>query len=129
MICSCFRYMPTSFQFSQDNLYEPGSSISKLSFGTSNEMHNANNKFYIKTQGKKERKCYLETKGQICEKRAIHYLHTKINITGKAMPAICNYLIRENKKKKFQQVAFSAIILVFKQHQNVQVTGNKNSIT
>jgi hypothetical protein len=78
-------------------------------------MHNANNKFYIKTWGKNEKKCYLETKGQICEKRAIHYLQKP--------------LIRENKKKKFQHVAFSAIILVFKQHQNVQVTGNKNSIT
>jgi hypothetical protein len=85
-------------------------------------MHNANNKFYIKTWGKNEKKCYLETKGQICEKRAIHYLHIKINIMEKP-------LIRENKKKKFQHVAFSAIILVFKQHQNVQVTGNKNSIT
>jgi hypothetical protein len=48
-------------------------------------MHNANNKFYIKTWGKNEKKCYLETKGQICEKRAIHYLHIKINIIGKAI--------------------------------------------
>ncbi|KAJ6361806.1 hypothetical protein OIU78_002257 [Salix suchowensis] len=100
MIYSCFRYITISFQLSQDNLHEPGSSISKLSFRTSNKMHNAGNKILYQNSGEERGKCNSETKGKICEKRMIHYLRIKIDIIGKAMPAICNYLIRVIKKKK-----------------------------